>query len=182
MFFVDVCKVAWDTSHVWTMGPPLPSQNVQRWKIKVATIPQTTGNMYKIVIQTCQSNPNWKVSKRANLIRIETYDSYFRYILKLPLLCAAQMSVIKSIFTSKIKLILSTRHPKPSFLSFAKIFAQNDINKVARFFYGNLSLPYDHTLKEPLYQTHYNNPNKVNVGQITSLGYASVIVGYLLNR
>ena len=118
----------------------------------------------------------------ANLTRIETYDSYFRYILKLPLLCAAQMSVIKSIFGSKIKLILSTRHPKPSFLSFAKIFAQNDINKVARFFYGNLSLPYDHALKEPFYKTHYNNPNKVNVGQITSLGYAAVIVGYLLKR
>ena len=92
------------------------------------------------------------------------------------------MREIKSIFGAKIKLILSTRHPKPSFLSFAKIFAQNDMNKVARFFYGNLSLPYDHALKESLYKTHYGNPNKLSVGQITSLSYAAVIEGYLLSK
>ena len=92
------------------------------------------------------------------------------------------MAPIKSIFGSKIKLILSTRHPKPSFISFAKIFAQNDLQKVAKFFYGNLSLPYDHELKDTLFQTYFGNPNKVNVGQITGLSYASVIVGYILNK
>ena len=56
------------------------------------------------------------------------------------------------------------------------------MKKVASFFYGSLALPYDHAEKETIYKSYYGNPDKASVGQITALSYASVIVGYLMNK
>ena len=67
-----------------------------------------------------------------------------RYILKLPLFCASQIHMIQSALP-QIKLILSVRHIKPSFLSFAKVLRMMKDNpeKKGDFWFYSLNLPYD---------------------------------------
>lgn len=102
------------------------------------------------------------------------------YILKLPLMCSAMMKPIQDIFGSKIKIILSTRHPKPSMISFAKVFQMTDIGKIQKFWLTSLGLPYTQAYKSILQQLR-SRMDSLSVGEITALGYGSVIACYKEN-
>ncbi len=60
-----------------------------------------------------------------------------RIILKLPMFCAPQFKPIHELFGQKIKLLFSTRHPRPSMLSFAKVSTtmKHRCIKLSKFFF-----------------------------------------------
>lgn len=94
------------------------------------------------------------------------------------------MKPIHDLFGEKIKIILSTRHPKPSMISFAKVFKSvgpGDSNDNEDFWLTCFGLPYDVKFR-PIYEKYRTNWKSTTDGETIALGYGVVLACYFQHK
>ena len=80
-----------------------------------------------------------------------------RYIIKLPLLCSGLFEPIHDIFGDRISFIFSTRHFKPTLLSFNKVMAAIEpytLEEKGNFWFSNIGFPLEDKYR-PIYEKYY---------------------------
>ena len=84
------------------------------------------------------------------------------------------MADIHDIFGDKIKLIFSTRLPKNTSISFAKVLKNTDKQILEDFWMGALGLPYEEKY-DSLYQKLFDQRNNFCLAELIAASYAAVI-------
>merc|ERR1719270_2228807 len=79
--------------------------------------------------------------------------------------------------------MLSTRHPKPSMISFAKVWKSSGMKPAGTgpFWHTNAGLPYTEKFRN-FYEKIQNDTSRFTAGQLTALSYGSVIACYLMHK
>ena len=84
------------------------------------------------------------------------------------------MTDIHDIFGDKIKLIFSTRLPKNTSISFAKVLKNTDKQTLEDFWMGALGLPYEEKY-DSLYQELFDQRKNFCLAELIAASYAAVI-------
>jgi len=94
------------------------------------------------------------------------------------------MKPIHDIFGDKIQFMLSTRHPKPSILSFAKVFLSFEPEPIeirGNFWFSGVGFPYGEKY-QTLFDKYYGSRKEATYSEYAAAGYAACIAGYLENK
>lgn len=105
-------------------------------------------------------------------------------MLKLPLLCASTMKPISDIFGNAIKFMFSTRHPKPSILSFVKVvssFEPEPLHIRGDFWFSGIGMPYGQK-HQGLFDRYYSRRRELTYAEAIAVAYAACIAGFLENK
>ena len=103
--------------------------------------------------------------------------------MKTSVFCAAMMKPINDIFGSQIKIMIITRHIKPSLISFSKlrknaVIGKGGLEDTKNFWHTSISLPY--TEKYNLIQKSID-PNSITMAELTGQAFSKGIENHSPN-